>query len=155
MDWRPSRVSASRSSRRYWQNGRPEGNSRIWRISSNVSLAKKSTSVRSKVLSSQAHLTAWAGPGSSLWSSTCRFWIRSTRKENIPWPDRCLCSIWWMRIRRQSLTFRFRMWESTRRKRSWHLKKKCWACILAAIPWKNMKRSGERAYPRPPWISNW
>ena len=32
----------------------------------------------------QAHLTAWAGPGSSLWSSTCRFWIRSTRKENIP-----------------------------------------------------------------------
>ncbi|MFR5586195.1 MAG: hypothetical protein ACLTLQ_22240 [[Clostridium] scindens] len=27
---------------------------------------------------------ASAGPGSGLWSSTCRFWIRSTRKENIP-----------------------------------------------------------------------
>ena len=59
-------------------------NGNIRRISSNVSLEKRSTSVRSKVLSSQAHLTAWVGPGSSLWSSTCRFWIRLTRKGNIP-----------------------------------------------------------------------
>ena len=38
------------------------------------------------------------------------------------------------------------MWESTTKSSFFPLKKKCWACTSAAIPWKNTKPCGEKHF---------